>query len=98
MCLPYCTQNVIYPNVVKKSSKKKERKPTKTQMKKLKVKVVCTETFRSIHLYELKKTFSEIVKTEYFFLNGCLDKNGIICGNGSFFVKIASFQSTKMCY
>ena len=95
MCaFPLFTQDVIFPT---ENKKKKVRKLTKAQINKMNKTVLSSETIRRIHLYGLKKNSSEVERGVCYYLDKCLDKNGIFCGTGSVFCKNCFIPVHEKC-
>ena len=55
-----------------------------SKFKKFKKKASCSKMLRRVHLYGMKKTFFNIVKSGCHLMDKDIDKKVILCGAGSF--------------
>ena len=88
---PISTQEVIPPEVELQTKNQKNTKKSKRKIKKLnkstaKVvarKATCSKMLRRNHLYDLKKTTSEVIEGDCYLTVECLYKGIIVCSAGS---------------
>ena len=76
----------------------KNKETSCTKFKKVKKETTCFEMLRRVHLYDVKKAFSTIIKGDCYLMRKCIDKKRFYVVLVVFAMIIVAFQFMKNAF